>query len=81
VQDELPARTALDKMMFLLPAIAVTVPPPHDPVNPFGVATAKPPGSVSWNEMPLLVMAMGFVIVKVREVLPPRGIALYPTIR
>ena len=54
-----------------LPAVAVIVPPPHVPDNPLGVATTKPAGNVSVNATPVKeVLALGFVIVKVKDVVP-----------
>ena len=48
------------------PDVAVMVPPPHEPVSPFGVATVSPAGSVSTNATPVsaTALATGFVIVK-----------------
>lgn len=52
-------------------AVAVIVPPPQVPVNPFGVATIKPVGKVSVNPTPVraAVFVAGLVIVNVRVVL------------
>jgi hypothetical protein len=54
------------------PAVAVIVPPPHDPERPLGVATVIPAGNVSVNVTPAngAVFAAGFVIVKLRVELP-----------
>ncbi len=53
------------------PAIAVIVPPPHEPVSPFGVATTRPAGSVSVKPTPVsAVPAFGLVSVKVSVVVP-----------
>ena len=38
---------APDKLTTPEPAVAVIVPPPHPPDNPFGVAITSPAGSVS----------------------------------
>src|SRR3979411_797382 len=47
----------------------VIVPAPHDPVRPFGVATARPAGSVSPKATPKsATVALGLVMVKVRVV-------------
>jgi hypothetical protein len=47
----------------------VIVPEPHDPVRPFGFATARPAGSVSPNATPLIpTVALGLVMVKVSVV-------------
>jgi hypothetical protein len=49
----------------------VMVPAPHDPVSPFGFATARPAGRVSPNPTPLIeTVALGLVMVKVRVVVP-----------
>ena len=42
-----------DKLMVPLPAVAVIVPLPHDPVTFGGVATTSPEGKVSVNATPL----------------------------
>ena len=48
------------------PAVAVMVPPPQEPVSPFGLAIVSPAGSVSTNPTPVrgTALADGFVIVK-----------------
>src|SRR5262249_54103728 len=47
------------------PAVAVIVPPPHDPVNPFGEATVMPDGSESVNANPVADVELSvFVTVK-----------------
>ena len=53
VQELLAARVAPDRLMTLVPWVAVIVPPPHEPVRPFGVEITRPAGSVSLNPMPL----------------------------
>jgi len=62
------------RLMPLDPATAVTV-PPHRLAKPFGVATSKPAGSVSANAIPLTAVAFaaGLVIVKVKAVVPFKG--------
>jgi len=66
-------------LMLVPPATAVAV-PPHVLESPFGVVTTKPMGSVSVNATPVsaTVLAAGSVTVKVREVVPFRGIAAAP---
>jgi len=56
-------------------ATAVTVPAPHVPASPFGVAINSPAGSVSVKATPVseTVFATGFVIVKLRAVEPFNG--------
>jgi hypothetical protein len=64
--QELPAaRVAPESVTLPVPAIAVIVPPPHDPVNPFGVDTVMPDGSVSVNASPVAAVELSvFVTVK-----------------
>lgn len=51
----------------------VIVPLPHDPVRPFGFATAKPAGSVSPKPTPVsATVAFGLVMVKLSVVAPFR---------
>jgi hypothetical protein len=52
------------------PAVAVTVPVPHVPVNPLGVAITSPEGRESLNATPVsgIVLAVGLVMVKLSEV-------------
>lgn len=57
----------------------VIVPAPHDPVRPFGFATARPAGSVSPNPTPVsATVALGLVIVKLSVVVPFRGMLAAP---
>ena len=50
-------------------AEVVMVPEPQEPVRPFGLATARPVGSVSPNATPLrATVALGLVMVKLRVV-------------
>src|ERR1700724_1346367 len=48
-----PARVAPERLTVPEPAVAVIVPPPHEPVSPLGVETTSPEGSVSVNPIPL----------------------------
>lgn len=76
VHDELiPILAPLNATLFDA-ATAVTVPPLHDPVSPFGVATTIPDGNVSVKATPLkaAVFAAGFPMVNVNAVLPLTGI-------
>ena len=51
----------------------VIVPEPQEPVRPFGLATARPAGSVSPKATPLsATVAFGLVMVKLRVVVPFR---------
>lgn len=68
VQDVLGARLAPASVMLVPAATAVIVPPPQDPLRPFGVATIRPVGKLSVNPIPVsaTVFAAGFVIVKLK---------------
>jgi hypothetical protein len=55
------------------------VPPPQAPVNPFGVATVRPPGRASVKATPPRVTEpIGFPIVKLRLVFAFTGIVAAP---
>src|SRR5262249_29798379 len=45
VQDPAAARVAPERLTLPPPAVAVMVPPPHEPVRPLGLATTTPEGS------------------------------------
>jgi hypothetical protein len=71
VQDALAANVAPARLTLPDPAKAVIVPPPQVPVNPFGVATAKPAGSESVNATPVNVdVEFGLFTANVSEVEP-----------
>src|ERR1051325_10333523 len=53
VQDVVAARVAPVSVIRFVPAAAVIVPPPQVPLNPGGVETTRPPGSVSLNPIPV----------------------------
>src|SRR5882724_12861454 len=76
VHEAPAARVAPARLAEPEPAVAVIVPPPHDPANPFGVATTRPAGRLSVNAMPVstMVLVAGLVMVKVKLVDPLRGI-------
>lgn len=59
------------RLMMVDPATAVAV-PPHVLDSPFGVDTTSPVGRVSAKATPVraTVLAAGFVMVKVRAVVP-----------
>lgn len=66
------ARVAPDRETVPLPATAVMVPPPQEPVSPLGVAIVRPAGKASVNAMPVSeVDEFGLAIVKRRLVDPP----------
>jgi hypothetical protein len=67
--------------MRLDPEVAVIVPPPQVPARPLGVDTLRPEGSVSVKPMPLNdAPPFGFVMPKVRVVLPLSGIVAGPNV-
>ena len=71
VQEPPAAMVPPDKLTT--EAEVVMVPDPQEPVRPFGLATARPAGSVSPNATPLrATVAFGFVMVKLRVVVPFR---------
>jgi hypothetical protein len=71
VQPALAANVAPARLTLPDPAKAVIVPPPQVPVNPFGVATAKPAGSESVNATPVNVdVEFGLFTTNVSEVEP-----------
>jgi hypothetical protein len=77
VQEALAARVAPLKLTVPEPAVAIIVPPPHDPVSPFGVETTSPAGKVSVNAMLVAeLVESGFIMVKLRIVLPPTVIVV-----
>jgi hypothetical protein len=80
VQELFTARAAALSVTELEPAADAMVPPPHDPVKPFGVATSIPAGNVSVKATPesALALAAGLVIVKVSEVVPLRAMVGAP---
>ena len=59
VHDELAAIVPPDRLIVLLPAVAVMVPPPPQvPTSPFGVATTNPAGKVSLKPTPVSVVVV-----------------------
>jgi len=74
VHDALAANVAPLRLTLVDPAVAVIVPPPHEPVRPLGVLTTRPEGSVSLKAIPDRdTVEFGFDAVKVRLVDPPSG--------
>jgi hypothetical protein len=69
---------APDKLILVAAALAVITPPPQSPVRPLGVETANPDGNASVKLTPLSELAFGFVMVKLRLVVPFRGIVSPP---
>jgi hypothetical protein len=79
VHDAPAASVAPDRLIVPEPAVAVIVPPPHDPLSPFGVATTNPDGRLSLNPTPdNEFVEFGFVIMKLSDVVPPTGIDAAP---
>src|SRR5258708_23152620 len=61
------------------PAVAVMVPPPQEPVSPFGVATTNPLGKRSVTATPVrAAAALELVLLNVRLVLLPARILAAP---
>jgi hypothetical protein len=52
------ARDAPARLTTFVACVAVIAPPPHDPVNPFGVEITNPAGRVSVNPTPVRVAAV-----------------------
>src|SRR6266700_2141129 len=79
VHEVLTAIVPPVKLTLPEPATAVAV-PPQVLVNPLGVATTRPAGSVSVKATPVsaTVLAAGLVMVKVSEVVPFSGIVAAP---
>ncbi len=81
VHDELALRSAAVRLTLLDPASAVMAPPPQPPLCPLGDDITSPDGSVSVNPTPVSKPEkFGFVIVKVRVVLPSRVIEDAPKV-
>ena len=73
------ARAAPERLTTPVPAVAVIVPPPQDPLNPLGVETVSPAGSVSLKPMPCSVVPeLIFARLKVKLVEPFSGIVAAP---
>jgi hypothetical protein len=79
VQLALAARVAPLRLMVFVPCVAVIVPPPQEPVRPFGVEMTSPAGSVSLKPTPVnAVVVLGFVTVKLKLVVPFNGMLAAP---
>jgi hypothetical protein len=79
VQDADAPIVALERLTVAVPAVAVMVPPPQEPVSPFGVATVMPLGSVSVTPTPVSALPLlEFVIAKLSEVMPPAAMLEAP---
>src|SRR5260370_26334094 len=80
VHPLLAPRLAPDKLMLLLVATAVIVPPPQLPVKPLGFATTRPAGNVSLKPTPVSADVFGLLIVKPSEVVPFNAMLAAPKI-
>jgi hypothetical protein len=69
VHDPLAASVPPERLMMLVPAVAV-IDPAQVPLKPLGVDTISPAGRVSLNEIPVNGVPFGFVMVKLALVLP-----------
>jgi len=78
VQELLAAIVPPLRLITLVPAVAVIVPAPQEPVRPFGVETTRPAGSVSLNATPVSGTVLELVIVKLRLVDPFSGMLAAP---
>ena len=67
VEEVFAASVAPDKLTVSEPAVAVMVPPPHDPVSPLGFATVIPASRVSVKlTVKSETVVLGFATVKLR---------------
>src|SRR5258708_4831420 len=68
-----------ERLMLPLPAVAVIVPLPHEPVTLGVAATTRPAGRLSVNATPLRELKVfGLVMVKLSEVVPFSGMLAAP---
>jgi len=58
VQEDDAAMLAPERLITFVPAVTVIVPPPQDPVRPFGVETTSPAGRVSLKPTPVSVVVV-----------------------
>ena len=79
VQLVLAAKVAPDRLITFVFCVAVMVPPPHEPVRPFGVEIMRPAGSVSLKPTPLSeAVVLLFWMVKLKLVEPFSGMLAAP---
>ena len=79
MHEVLATSVAPAKLIWLVPAAAVIVPPPQEPPSPFGVLIVNPAGNVSVNPTPLRLEAvLLFCTVKVNDVDPFSGMLAAP---
>jgi hypothetical protein len=79
MQEPFTASVPAEKLMTLVPAVAV-IEPVHVVLKPLGVDTTSPTGSVSLNEIPVAANAFGLVRVKPTFVVPFKGIVGTPNV-
>ena len=79
VQELLAAIDAPVRLITLVAWVAVIVPPPQEPVSPFGVEITRPAGSVSLKPTPVsVVVVLLFWMVKLKLVEPFSGMLAAP---
>ena len=79
LQEAPPARLASANWTNELPAVAVIVPPPQDPISPLGVATISPTGRLSTKPtVDKAAVAFGLLSVKLRLVVLFNGTLAAP---
>ena len=73
-QEALADRVAVERLTVFDPPVALIVPAPQVPLNPFGVATTSPDGKESVKPIPLKFwLVFGFDKLKVSVVVPFRA--------
>ena len=71
VQELPPVNVAPERLMLFDPGTAVIVPASQDPIKPLSSGiTISPDGSVSVNAIPAREIGLGFVMVKLKRVIP-----------
>src|SRR6185312_13871569 len=79
VQEAFAASVPPDRLMTLVPCVAVTVPVPQEPVSPLGVEMTRPAGRVSVKATPdSAAVTFGLLMVKLRDVEPFSGMLAAP---
>jgi len=79
VQEVEAARVSPVRLIRFVPAVAVIVPVPQEPVRPLGVEITRPAGSVSVKPTPVKVVEVfGLLMVKLRLVDPLSGMLAAP---
>jgi hypothetical protein len=79
MQDAFAASVPPERLMTPVPAVAV-IDPVQVVLKPLGMDTMSPTGKVSLNEMPVSGIPFGLMRVKLRVVLPFRGIVDAPNV-